>query len=372
MAKRKGAKYEATIYGTKEPTWNDVSELSSEELQHKISEALNYYNYVYSPKECHAFMVDYVASIDKKKGAVLRTTNVTGKRTYSAVARMVTNGLVLPEDTQARLDAEVESLVSEAQGILKTRKKKAAKKVAKPINIQERIRTQVSQFIGQIEGEVDEFLLNGCKSDFDLYKWLKANQVKGMLSSKIATYYDSLCDELKDVVAGRDDELNEAYSYLTKPQKKRYLKFIQSLVTDALAWADSAKKTRKPRRRKVRSVAEIVSSVKYKKSDDTYKIASEPPENMIDASQVWIFDTKNRFLYRYVSDSGIVIKGTTLKEWDSTKSFKKKIRKPEQILPDVAKGGKVKLRKLMDTIRAKETKVTGRINADMVIVRIVK
>jgi len=93
---------------------------------------------------------------------------------------------------------------------------------------------------------------------------------------------------------------------------------------------------------------------------------------MIDASQVWIFDTKNRFLYRYVSDSGIVIKGTTLKEWDSTKSFKKKIRKPDQILPDVMKGGKVKLRKLMDMIKAKETKVTGRINADMVIVRIVK
>jgi len=36
------------------------------------------------------------------------------------------------------------------------------------------------------------------------------------------------------------------------------------------------------------------------------------------------------------------------------------------------KGGKVKLRKLMDMIKAKETKVTGRINADMVIVRIVK
>ena len=84
------------------------------------------------------------------------------------------------------------------------------------------------------------------------------------------------------------------------------------------------------------------------------------------------FDTKTRFLHRYVSDVGMAIKGTTLKEWDADQSYRKKIRKPEAVLPVVASGGKVKLRKLMDDIRAKETKVSGRINDEMIIMRTVK
>ena len=53
------------------------------------------------------------------------------------------------------------------------------------------------------------------------------------------------------------------------------------------------------------------------------------------------------------------------------KSSPAKIRKPDVILPEVLNGGKVKLRKLMDTIAAKETKVTGRINKDMIILRVI-
>ena len=114
-----------------------------------------------------------------------------------------------------------------------------------------------------------------------------------------------------------------------------------------------------------------VSKVKYKERDDDYKIVSVSPENLVVATQVWIFNTKDRFLYKYVSESGFVVKGTTLYEYNETESYKKKIRKPDAILPDVQSGGKVKLRKLMDTINAKKTKVTGRINKDMIILRVI-
>ena len=78
------------------------------------------------------------------------------------------------------------------------------------------------------------------------------------------------------------------------------------------------------------------------------------------------------FLHKYTSTRGMVVKGTTLYDWDETASFKKKIRKPEKVLPDVVSGGKVKLRMLMDGIRAKESKVTGRIGKDSVIGRVVQ
>jgi radical SAM superfamily enzyme with C-terminal helix-hairpin-helix motif len=70
----------------------------------------------------------------------------------------------------------------------------------------------------------------------------------------------------------------------------------------------------------------------------------------------------------------MVVKGTTLKEFDEVKSFKKKIRESycKQVLKDVATGGKVKLRKVLDEINAKEVPVTGRIGKEMVILRTVK
>jgi hypothetical protein len=60
-----------------------------------------------------------------------------------------------------------------------------------------------------------------------------------------------------------------------------------------------------------------------------------------------------------------------LQDFDVSTSFKKKLRKPDAILPEVLNSGKVKLRKLMDRIAAKETKVTGRINNDMIILRVI-
>jgi hypothetical protein len=79
-------------------------------------------------------------------------------------------------------------------------------------------------------------------------------------------------------------------------------------------------------------------------------------------------------MHKYVSDIGMTVKGSTLKEFDSDQSFKKKIREAycEQVLDDVVTGGKVKLKKSLANIAAKEVAVTGRIGNEMVIVRVMK
>jgi hypothetical protein len=176
---------------------------------------------------------------------------------------------------------------------------------------------------------------------------------------------------LEELVEGYDEQLREGYSWLTKSQQKKYRDFVQRLVDDAEAWGNVRKASRKPRTKKVRSIREKTAKVKYKVRDDSFKIVSVSPDKLVDSTQVWIFNTKDRFLYRYNSDRGMTVKGTTLQDFDETSSFKKKIRKPDAVLSEVLNSGKVKLRKLMDTIAAKETKVTGRINKDMIILRVI-
>jgi hypothetical protein len=70
--------------------------------------------------------------------------------------------------------------------------------------------------------------------------------------------------------------------------------------------------------------------------------------------------------------TGITVKGTTLIGYDDKTSVTKTLRKPQETLKRVLEGGKLVLRKMMDEIKSKEKPARGRINMDVVLVRVAK
>ena len=92
---------------------------------------------------------------------------------------------------------------------------------------------------------------------------------------------------------------------------------------------------------------------------------------MLFRSELWIYNTKSRKLGKYVAGSyqTLGVKGTTIVGFDEQKSTSKTLRKPEEKLKEFAKAGKVQLRKFLDEIRATETRLTGRINEDIVLLK---
>ena len=58
--------------------------------------------------------------------------------------------------------------------------------------------------------------------------------------------------------------------------------------------------------------------------------------------------------------------------FDEKTSVTKKIRKPDLVLKEVVGGGKISLRKLMDTIKCVPKTATGRINSDTILLRAIK
>lgn len=358
-----------SMYGD-EPKFTDFDSLSDDERKDIYNRAMYWYHGVYSTKASKDFFLDYVEKNRKKDlGAV---KSVWFSSSWGNAAHAVENGYKC-DKLIAKLNNHIDGLVAEGKMVLVDKKKvEKAKKKLPVISIQERVANQARELLGEIDFEIDEFVENKCKkSDFDLYKFLQIREVKGPHTKRIRDDLEIILVELEELVEGNDEQLREGYSWLTKAQQKKYRDFVQKLVDDAEAWGNVRKSTRKPRTKKVRSVREKTAKVKYKVRDDNFKIVSVSPDNLIDSTQVWIFNTKDRFLYRYNSDRGMTVKGTTLLEFDEATSFKKKIRKPAVVLPEVLNGGKVKLRKLMDTIAAKEGKVTGRINKDMIILRVI-
>jgi hypothetical protein len=127
-----------------------------------------------------------------------------------------------------------------------------------------------------------------------------------------------------------------------------------------------------PRKKKIKTPEKQVKYLKFCLEDKALKIKSVPPTRMIGAEGVWVYNRKNRLLSYYAADdaSGLGVKGCAFLNYSKTKSRTKKLRKPEEILPQVLSGGKVILKNLFDSLTTKDAKVTGRMNKETLLVRV--
>ena len=253
--------------------------------------------------------------------------------------------------------------------------------IKKPVvSIQDRIRDQISDYIGDIEEQVDLFSEGGYKSDFDMYKWLMANNVKSQQANAIGEYYVPWRDELAQIETSKlvhpssDEQLVEGYSYMKPAQVKKFVEFLSSIINDCDTWSSNQKTVRKTRIKKPASVEKQVARIKYAKENKELKLVSINPALIVGCKQLWVFNTKYRTLQRYdaLGPTGLSIKGTSIKGYDEDLSVRKKLRKPEQVLPRLLDGGKLILRKLMDEISSKPSKPNGRINGETILLRVVK
>jgi hypothetical protein len=145
-------------------------------------------------------------------------------------------------------------------------------------------------------------------------------------------------------------------------------------VSAAETRAVVAKTVRKPRKKKEKPASVVVSKLKYKEKDETYNVVSVDPKQIVGANQLWVFNSKYRTLavYNAMGPAGLNVKGSTLTGWDEKTSVVKTLRKPTEQLNRLKDGGKIVLRKFMDEIKCKPKTATGRINKDVVLVRIIK
>ena len=88
---------------------------------------------------------------------------------------------------------------------------------------------------------------------------------------------------------------------------------------------------------------------------------------------MWVFNTKTRKLGRYLADEmtgPLSIKGASLVGFDEHKSIQKTIRKPADKLKEFKTASKVALRKFLDDINATDTKMNGRLNEEIILLKI--
>jgi hypothetical protein len=274
--------------------------------------------------------------------------------------------------------------------VVEEKKEEEAKKNVYVPTIQDRIREQAQKSCHAIDEWLDTYVEK--KQDFNFVGHFSEMGVTQAHARKIKEYYTAEYEEYNEVVnhmptpqqiAKIKDEqekdlaqqFREGYAHLAKADAKKMLEGLEKILTACDMVVEKAKTTRKPRVKKPVAKEKLIAKLKYKKQDDKYSIVSSNPSELIEAKEVWVFNTKTRKLGKYIADDmtgPITVKGTSLVGFDEFKSVQKTLRKPEEQLKEFKKAGKVALRKFLEDIKTTDTKLNGRFNEETVILKVIR
>ena len=336
-------------------------------VQVNVIGALNWYNYNYNVGDTVKWLYEYVDNRNTTKEYLARVKKLDPVFigiTACSFARMSNLGCDIGQyhDTiKKALERELSKVVVEP----------------KTTNIIDLVEKKKTAIIGQIEHEIDLFLTHDYTSDFNPYDYYKKQDLGSGVAWGIIKYYTPLVEELEAARDGTDDQCVEAYYSIGKKALKSYIEFITKIVEQAKQFVKVNKaenKARAPRKKKYKSETQLVKRLKYAVSNDALKIASIDPTLIIGAQSLWVYNVKYKTLTNYAASgpAGINVKGSTLIGFDTTTSIRKTLRKPEVSINTVLTCSKIQLKKFMDTIKTKAAAANGRINTDVVLLRVIK
>lgn len=335
----------------------------------KFINAMNWYSIDGNKADARKFIREYIR---KNRNEDLKDFDKVSDKeirpTYGWIARVITRGAKLS-------DFHVENFNNYILNILNSVKAPIVQKtviVSNKPSIQNAMNEKIVEYIGTLEGAYDDYISEG--KEFSLESDLKSKEIPQAYVPRIQEWAKNKLREWIEIVEGKDSQLNEAFSHYTKASKKNVAKFFVGMIQDCDKYGAFKKANRKPRTVRQKSPAQQIKNLKFKIRDEELNLSSVNPVEIIGAQSVWLYNTKQKKLMLYRTDSaqGIQVKGSSLQNYDPEMSEQKTLRKPMEQLQDLMNAGKVQLRKFMDAIKTKKQDVNGRLNNEIIILKAVK
>jgi hypothetical protein len=329
---------------------------------------LSWYSQNKDTKDAVKWATEY---FKKKQKLDVSSVIKTYPSTFGFICRIVLNGGQLCMKDQLWFDgmiSQIKDKLNEPVIVVEDKPK------AVVINIQERIRAKADDCIAELEGQVDDLISSGFSANSQPYAVFHTMGIKDAQTKFITEWAKSKRIEFDEVMNTDDKELKDAYSNFTKPQLKKMVAYFDQVILDCQKVSGQSIKSRKPRKRKAKSPEQLTAKINFMPEFKELSLTSVKPTDIIGCMVLWVYNTKTRKLGVYHAEDagGLSVKGSSILNFVESKSIQKKLRKPEQMLPDVLSGGKVFLRNVMEGIRAVESKLTGRINGDTILLKVVK
>lgn len=291
-----------------------------------------------------------------------------------------TSGELKPLTEYIRRSVDKAIEVGKATVVVEEKKEDKKKKNVYVPSIQERMREVAYAMADPIDEAIDAYITDPDgfnPADHKIAAMLRGKQAKAAHARLIKSLFEKDLAEYTQLVSPDcPKDLMEGYSSYGKKNIKKFYDFLGQIISACDQIAGEAKIARAPRKIKVKSPEDQAKKVKFKVTDDKYGVASVSPAQIVGANAVVVFNTKTRKIGVYYADpltQILNIKGSTIVGFDAKRSTQKTLRKPDQQLKEFKAIGTLKRTQVWyDDIKTTSTAMTGRINADMMILKAYK
>ena len=336
-----------------------------------LLQQLNWYQVNSDTMESKSYLYDYMIENGNSTAVEnLKTLDYPFHPTDGFVARLLSIGTEIPENS-------LESFRSSVERYIQLGKDKVEIVIGTGIKTKSQVGQKRGFYeyiipeLGEVEMALDRFFLDGFKSDFSMFKWLHAKESRLKDATIYADCYRPLSEELKMAIDG-DKFFLESYTYMTKTQLRKTLKFVDSLIDGCKKYLEGKKVVRK---KKVKTPKQLISKFLYQTYDDG--IYSIDPTKIIGTDRLWIFDTVTRYLtvYHAFDKKGLTVNRTTIVNFDEEKSGRKKLIKsknndPQELLNRILISTRDGAMNIFNGLTTKASAVHGRMNKNTILLKV--
>ena len=371
------------------PKWDGCESWDADTFHKHFRNAMDYYRLESDIKTYKPIVIKWMTDVGCTKDDIASLKKVKDNRistTMGAIAHCLTRGMTPQradfnngKDTAAWLRNAIVEAINAGKDDADPDEVKAAEE-AKPTvytpSIQERVREAALNMTVEIEDALESFYADMDAfnpKEFKIISVLRGKGAKAAHARIIKDFYAFSLAELEELASGKGcEQLKEGYSHMARKHVKKLIEFYQEVSSACDMLAQEAKLTKKPRAKKPTDKAKVVSKLKFRKNDESLKLVSINPIDIIGAKELWVFNAKTRKLGKYVAGefSELGVKGTTITGFDEHKSVQKTLRKPAEQLKAFKDAGKVALRKFLDDINAVDTALNGRTNEETLLLKV--
>ena len=372
------------------PKWDNTAGLTGEEFNRHFRGAMAYYRMEKTNKDLKPAVINWMAANGYDKEDIRAFKNTKDSRcgmTMGSIAACLLRGM--PEihegfnqgrDTAQWLRDEIAKVIEQGQDdeVEDAGEVKSVKTVVMQPTIQDRMREASGQMSEELDAAIDSFILDPEAFDpkaFRIVSLLRGKGAKAAHSRFIKGFFQRGYDELLELASGNaDEQLREAYKHLARKNVKKLIEFYAGIVAACDQIAQEAKILKKPRAKKVKPAEELVAKLKFKTIDDKLGVVSVPSANLIGAQAAVVFNAKTRKIGVYIAktSAGLSVKGTSITDF-TEKSFQKTLRKPaDQLREFKEQNTQKRVTDWFGKIKATETIMNGRMNADIMILKVFK
>lgn len=353
------------LAGGSEPQFKTISaSMTDMESDLILEKAVHWYRENFNQASARKWIEEYLEREGRDEEAqIVYRISKSNLKLMSPYCRCASRGFPLNAKQKEFIKRNLSEILEDA----KTRIPAPTKE---KVTVQDRIEAKANEILTILEPLLDEMFdlaaANKKKSNI-LILWIGKADLNKPMAVAVRTRLEELITEVRLAYNKSDADLVEGYAYLTSRGLKSMVDSLEEAIQNLNDRIGVLRASRKPRKRKAKSADKQVGRLKFLGRNDSFGVDSIDPCVIIGSQGLIMFNIKNNKATVFVAvdpKTGLIVKGSTVVGFDSSKSFEKIVRKPEEFLKN--EGGCRKTFtsavRYLNNVKTKTNEPTGRVN----------